>query len=279
MKLIAESGSTKTDWVIIKNQKITYFTSQGINPLFFDKKEILDEIKNEFPENYLINEITELYFYGPGCGTKERSEIIREPLSELFYNARVSVESDLLGASRALFQKSKGIACILGTGSNSGVYNGTEITENISSTGYILGDEGSGANIGLEFIKAFLKNKIDKDISVSFKKKYNLDTHRIINKVYREAYPNRFLASLAPFIKENIKDESIYRIVKKSFSDFIEYHILPYKDSQKMPISFVGSIAYYFKDILESLVKEYEISIDRIVRKPIDDIVNYHLSN
>ena len=276
MILIADSGSTKTDWVLVDGENQIFFSTEGINPLFIDKTKVENQIKDKFPEVYLLSDVKEIFLYAPGCSIKERANLVKEPLSYLFKNAKIEVNSDLLGAARSLFMQNRGIVCILGTGSSSAYYNGETIEQKTNSLGYILGDEASGANLGLEFLKLYLHNSLDKETHDLFYSIFKLSTKDIINKVYREAYPNRFLASFSPFILQNIHIENIHNLVKQSFSTFIEKHILAYQESAEMPISFVGSIAYYFKDILLKLGEQYNINIDRISQKPILDLLDYH---
>ena len=276
MILIADSGSTKTDWVLVDGKNEIFFSTEGINPLFIDKAKVESEIKNNFPIAYLLNKVKKVFLYAPGCSIKERANLIKEPLSTIFESAIIEVESDLLGAGRSLFMQKEGIVCILGTGSSSAFYNGETIVQKTNSLGYILGDEASGANLGLEFIKLYLNNLLDKETHDLFYKTYKMNTKDVINKVYKEAYPNRFLASFSPFLLANLHIESIRNLVKKSLSIFIERHILAYPESREIPISFVGSIAFYFKDLLEEVAKEYNIEVDKISQKPISDLLEYH---
>lgn len=279
MIIVADSGSTKTDWAIItKNQQIE-FNTQGINPLFLEKEEVSKDIISNFPKELQVENIESIFFYGPGCSTKARSIIVEEALQLVFLKAKIVVESDLLGAARALFQKEKGIACILGTGSNSGLYNNGRIIENILSTGFILGDEGSGAHMGLELVKKYINQKLERETQVKFQETYQLSVEQIIDKVYKQAYPNRFLASFSPFLVQNIEDPIISGIVEKSFADFFDLHILPYQEAQNLPISFVGSIAFHFKSIIVELVQKHKLQLGKVVQKPIADLVKYHTNN
>jgi len=279
MILIADSGSTKTDWVLVDKGTEIFFTTEGINPLFINKEKVKEQINLNFPKGYLVSDIKNVFLYAPGCSIQERANLVKEPLSTIFLNAKTEVKSDLLGAGRALFNKEKGLVCILGTGSSSAFYNGKTLEQNSNSLGYILGDEASGANLGLEFIKLYLNNLLDKETHNLFYKTYGLSTKDIISKVYRDVYPNRFLASFSPFILENLQVKSINYLVRKSFSSFIEKHILVYPESNTIAISFVGSIAYYFKDVLLELAEKYNISIEKVNQKPINDLLAYHKSD
>jgi N-acetylglucosamine kinase-like BadF-type ATPase len=270
MKLIAESGSTSTNWRIVSKEKTLAFDTKGINPLFLSETNVINDIQNNFPKEINYKDISELHFYGPGCSTEERCNIIKTLLQKLFSRATINVNTDLLAAAIALFGKKQGIACILGTGSNSGLYDGNIIIENIPSLGYILGDEGSGANLGLRFIKSYLNQQLEKELSVEFEQTYQLQLADIIDKVYREPYPNRFLASFAPFIKNNLNYPSVENLCKESFSEFIDWHILPYQNINATEVSAVGSIAAYFEDILQEVAKSKGFQFSRIVANPIE---------
>lgn len=276
MIIIADSGSTQTDWVILKDEQQIGFSTQGINPLFLDNKSVINDIETHFPKDIDVKLIEQVYFYGPGCGTKERRQLVESPLKSIFPNANIQVETDLLGAARALFQK--GIACILGTGSNSGYYDGDNMHEQTHSLGYILGDEGSGANLGLQLIKHFLNHRLEERTEELFLKEYQLSAEQIIDKVYRQPYPNRFLASFAPFVNSNLDDKNIRRFTEQSFSDFIDLHILPYPKEQRKSVAFVGSVAYYFKDLLEELALKKGLKISKIVKSPINDLAGYYIN-
>jgi len=275
MKLIAESGSTSTNWRVLDNDKTIGFDTLGINPLFLNKQQVIDDIKKQFPKAIRYSDITEIQFYGPGCSTKERCKLVSETLSQIFTNALTEINTDLLAAARALFGKQAGIACILGTGSNSGLYDGKRIIENIPATGYILGDEGSGANLGLRFIKAYLNKKIEHELAQKFEQSFQLQVSDIIDRVYKGAYPNRFLAGFAPFINQNIAYPSIKRICTESFSEFIDWHILPYNKHQTQEISVAGSIASHFETTLQEAALSKGFQFTKIIAKPIDSLVDY----
>ncbi len=276
MIVVADSGSTKTDWIIFDDLTRMEFKTKGINPFFLDNEQVKTDILKQFPKQIDIQSIEYVHFYGPACSTIERCQMVQLPLNSVFPKANITVKSDLLGAARALFQKETGIACILGTGSNSGLYNGDDIVENITSTGYILGDEGSGAHLGLELVKKIINHQIEKEIEDLFYKEYQLSAEQIIDKVYKGSYPNRFLANFTPFINKHINLPSIYKIVEASFSDFIDIHILPYPNSQDKPIACVGSIAFHFKELLQKITLKKNLNISKIISKPIYDLAKYH---
>lgn len=276
MILVADSGSTKTDWAVLNQESKTFFKTQGVNPLFLDANNIQQEISQNCPTQIDKLLIKEVHFYGPACSTQERCLIVKQLLIKLFPNSNIKVESDLLATARALFQKESGIACILGTGSNSGYYNGEILIEKTFSTGYILGDQASGANLGLELIKKYINHELPKNIEILFHKKYQLTIPEIIDRVYKGEYPNRFLASFAPFLHENINEPEIKAIVDYSFSRFLDLHILPYPEAKTQDIAFVGSVAYYFSELIKDLANKKGLSISKIIKEPIQDLLKFH---
>ena len=285
MRIIADSGSTKTDWVCInKNKKPVFITTEGINPLLLDDtsiKNIFDFFLNEIDNKTPVESIA---FYGAGVRNEQASRLKNIFIQHLNNNNLINneidciFESDLLCAARALFQQRKGIACILGTGSNSCIYDGENIFDNIPAMGYILGDEGGGAKLGIRFVNALYKRQLPEQLKNDFEREYNLSLDKIIENVYRQSMPNRFLATFAKFIFSKIHIEEINTLVKNHFLDFIKLNIEPY-NSQNLPVGFVGSIAYYFQDQLTEAAKIRQIKIDKIIKSPINGIIKYHFPN
>lgn len=276
MIIIAESGSTKTDWILLKDNTSIKFESSGIHPLFLKQDALIQDIRTLFPVNIELANIDKVFFYGPGTGTEERAELVKTPLELCFPNAIIEVNTDLLAAARALFLNGGGIACILGTGSNSGLYNGQNIIENIPSLGYILGDEGSGAHLSLELLKKILNHELEADLEKRFYDTYKTNIPDLIDRVYKQAYPNRYLASFTPFLLQEIKQENIREIIENSLESFILRHILPYPRAKHIPVSFVGSIAFYFKEVLIESCHKYGLENIEIVQKPLDRLITYH---
>ena len=273
MIIVADSGSTKTDWKIkLKNGESANFTTIGMNPFFISSAKVITELLKSFPKHLSISEISQVNFYGAGCSGYEKKEIIETALNQFFVNANISVESDLLGAAKALFDNKSGIAVILGTGSNTCMYSGGEIIKNVSSLGYILGDEGSGSYIGKHFIKSYLDNNLPKTICDKFYSSFNLSTADILDKIYKQSFPNKFLASFTKFVSQNIDDKSMYDIVRNSFVQLFKVHITKYDNYKIQKIRCVGSIAYYFQDILKSVAKDYDAEIDMIIKAPIHNL-------
>lgn len=275
--LIADSGSTKTDWILtIAKNSILEVETMGINPVRDSQDAILNILKNELvsklPKEHTISEI---YFYGAGCIDPYKKNV-EEALSYIFTTVeKIAVESDLLGAARALCGNKAGIACILGTGSNSCLYDGKEIICNTPPLGYILGDEGGGAFLGKTLVGNVLKKIFSQELQKSFLERFHLTPPIIINKVYREPMPNRFLASLVPFLAEHRKEAEIHEMLVWAFRQFYIRNVKAYQHPE-MEINFVGSIAFYFEqELLEAAAKE-GLKIGKILHKPAWEIADYH---
>ena len=277
MILVADSGSSKTDWVLIDNNKQhTLYNSIGLNPYFTDSAKVAEVVKSILPKEFL-HEIDNVFFYGAGCANSEKSDIIKSGIQLVIKDAKVYVESDLLGAARALFKNNKGIAVILGTGSNAGFYNGKNISKTFGSFGYILGDEGSGAYLGLGLLKSYLNHEIPETISQKLELQYKLSKTEILENVYKKPFPNRYLAGFTKFLKENIDDEFIYTLIYNSFLIFFIQQIGKYDKNETGHIRFTGSVAFYFKEILQKVASHLNYKVDVILEKPIDELVKYHI--
>ena len=276
MILIADSGSTKAEFRLFgakAEEKI--FILPGINPFYQSEIEIKELINNGLYSILTGCNIQKIYFYGAGCAFPEKKKILENALLYSFPQAEISIDSDLLAASRALFGTTKGIACILGTGSNSCFYNGKEIEKNVSPLGFILGDEGSGAVLGRKFISDCLKNQLPVFLQEKFFSQYDISPSEIMDKVYRKPFPNRYLASLSPFLLENIGEESIYQLVEGSFKEFFERNIKQYSITNEK-LGFIGSIAYYFQDILRKVAEGMGYQIDKIHKSPMEGLLRFH---
>ena len=274
MILIAESGSTKTDWILLGSKGvIKRQQTLGINPYHQNKSSIVNIISslNQF------DSISKIFFYGAGCAVDEKKQIIKDSLLEIFPDTNCEINSDILAAARSVCGIEKGIACIIGTGSNSCLYNGKDIEHNVPPLGYILGDEGSGAVMGKKLIADILKNLAPAEIKNAFYKKYELDYGEIINKVYKEEAPSRFLAQFTVFLSENIDSPYVSQLVKNSFREFFERNIKQYDNHNSLPIHFIGSIAFYFKKELQIVAKETGLSLGKIQQSPLEGLIQYHL--
>jgi len=273
MILLADGGSTNVYWRLIdKGNIIIKAESEGINPFFRTREDISEEIRQKLLPKLNNYQPDSIYFYGAGCANPEKNEIVRLAIADNFNTNSIKIESDLLGAATGLCGNNAGIVCILGTGSNSCFYDGRKIVEHIQPLGFILGDEGSGAVLGRLFLGDCLKNQLTKGIKESFFSEYNLSIADILDKVYRQPMPNRFLAGISNFIKENINDITIYSLVYKSFKDFFLKNVMHY-DYKNNNVYFTGSIAYYFQDILKTIADEMNIKIASIVQSPMDGMI------
>lgn len=283
MILIADCGSTKIDWCVLHNAKVEkqVFTL-GMNAVMLTEEEMRTRLASELmPELGAIAEkITAVFFYGAGCISPEVCGNVARAIKANIPSAEtVEVYSDLLAAARALCGHEPGIACILGTGSNSCLYDGTGIASNVSPLGYILGDEGSGAVLGKLFIGDVLKKQLPAEICAAFLQEYDLDLLTIIRRVYREPQGNRFLASVTPFLSKNIAVPEIHDLVLNAFRAFFRRNITNYTDYAKHPVNFVGSIAYYFGDILAEAAKAEGCTVGKIIKSPMEGLIKFHSQN
>jgi len=273
--LIADSGATKTDWCLTRDGGIMQrFTGIGISPVYQTREEIAEEIRLQVYPLMKEKEIDSIHFYGSGC-MPGRTDLVRMAIHQSFPSADIHVYSDLIAAAHSLCGDEAGIACILGTGSNSCEWSGSEIVFQVSPLGFILGDEGSGAALGRELVGDALKNQLTPGLKEKLLEEYNLTPALIIDKVYREPFPNRFLASLAPFLLKNSNDSSIRIILTRGFSDFFERNVMQY-DYTEQPIHFVGSIAWHFADILRKVATTKGINIGQIEQSPMPGLINYY---
>lgn len=278
MILLADGGSTKVDWCLVdRGELIKQIFTKGANPFFRTKEDISKEIGDVLMPQISTYNISAVHFFGAGCAFPEKNEIVRSAIADHLPTAIIEVGSDLLAAAKGLCGERPGIACIIGTGSNSCYYNGGEIIENVSPLGFILGDEGSGATIGRLFLGACLKNQLTPGLKEKFLKEFDLTQSDILDKVYKEPLPNRFLASLSPFLRENIQDKTIHNLVYNAFKDFFVKNIMQY-DYKTNSVSFTGSIAYHYREILLEVASEMNISINKITKSPMDGLISYYSS-
>lgn len=274
--LIADSGSTKAEWTLISGKTKKSVITEGLSPYFLNEEQIFEVIKkNVVPK--MDGKIPEqVYFYGTGCSNPANSKFVKSAIKKNFLSAKIEVDHDLTGAARALCGTEKGIACILGTGSNSCYYNGKKIVKNSPGLGYVLGDEGSGAYLGKKVLQYFLYNTFDEDLMERFNYRYQLTPPQIFENVYKKPNPNRYLAEFTMFLAENRGHFMIENILEDGLNDFFFTHIVKYKESWKLPINFLGSVAYGFKDVILELCNTYELRPGKIIKKPIDGLVKYH---
>ena len=276
MMLIADSGSTKTDWcVILDNTPIKRIGTKGLNPFFQSEEEIQQELTHSLLPQLPEGTIDSVYFYGAGC-TPEKAPTLRRAIADsLPVVGNIKAYSDMLAAARGLCGREAGITCILGTGSNSCFYDGKEIVNHISPLGFILGDEGSGAVQGKLLVGDILKNQLSPTIKEVFLKQFDLTVPEIIDRVYRQPFPNRFLASLSPFIAQHLEEPGIRQLVLGSFIAFLRRNVMQY-DYTQYPAHFIGSVAHCYKEILQEAAQETGIRIGKILQSPMEGLIQYH---
>lgn len=278
MILIADCGSTKIDWCVLNGNKLEkqFFTS-GINALLMPEEQIRATLAAELVPEAKDFPIEEVYYYGAGCLSEDICSNVSRAISANIPTAKViDVNSDLLAAARALCGNEEGIACILGTGSNSCYYDGEKIVDNVSPLGYILGDEGSGAVLGKLLVGDVLKKQLPEELCKKFMEEYGLDRMKIIEAVYKKPAANRFLASLSPFLNKNIEEPAVHRLVLNAFKAFFVRNIANYRNFKSLPVSFVGSVAYYYQDVLKEAAKALDITIGLVIKSPMEGLLKYH---
>jgi len=278
MILIADSGSTKTEWSILENRKrMVRVLTEGINPHYQSDDEIRQQLLEAVIKNQLPKSVRKIFYYGAGCSSEEKVAVVKEALKQVFAPYSVFVASDILGVARSVCGSRQGVVGILGTGSGSCIYDGTKIVQQVPSLGYILGDEGSGAHLGKKLLADYLRGSMSGSIIRKFEKNFSLDKEKILNRLKQDEYPSRFLAGFSKFIHHNLHDAKIQKIVKGSFCEFIEAYIMPYGVNKHVPVRFCGSIAFYFADILRMALKEYDLVAGHIVASPGDGLIHYHM--
>ena len=281
MILIADGGSTKADWIALNTNKEEAFRVRtlGLNPAIVPQEELYNRIINMFQLIHVNDEVTEIHFYGAGCGTPKPIEILKTILESIFVNAKVFIAEDMLAAVYAAAGKKPALVCILGTGSNSCYYNGEQMEMMTASLGYILMDEASGNYFGKKLIVDYYYHKMPKKIAEKFQNEFDLDADHIKKNLYRVPNPNMYLATFAKFMFEFKEEKYIKKIIKKGFQEFFKYRILPYNKTAETPIYFIGSIAYYFRDILEKIAHKNNLEITDVIQRPIDNLLEYHKNN
>ena len=276
MILIADSGSTKTDWRLISGKEIRSMSTRGINPFHSSDKEIKEELNKLDLQGDEPN-IHEIYFYGSGVANKEMKEKIHLALqNRIGVHPYIQVHDDLIGVARALFQDRSGIACFLGTGSNSGLFKDGKISDKVPAMGYSLGDEGGGADIGKRLVNALHKRNLSDQLREAIIAEEGLTMDQILENVYNKPHANRYLASLTRIASKYIEHKEIRDIVAAAFNDFIGKNISKYRDYSDLEIGFAGSVAFYFKEILSEVLDNHGLKISQIVPSPIEGLVSYH---
>jgi glucosamine kinase len=277
--LIADSGSTKTQWCLLQDKKKKMIATQGISPYFLDDEGIGEILSKELMPKMAKVQVDEVFYYGTGCSNPENVALIKRGLKKVLPKAKINVDHDLLGAAKGLCGDEKGIACILGTGSNSCFYNGKKVVKNSPGLGFILGDEGSGTHLGKKVLQHYLYGTFDEELMDKFKAKYTETPSEMLDNVYKKELPNRYLSSYASFLVENRGHYMVENIIEDSINDFFFNHIYKYRESWTLPINFVGSVAFGFKDVLKQMCNDYELKLGKVIKDPMDGLIKYHMKH
>jgi N-acetylglucosamine kinase-like BadF-type ATPase len=276
MILIADSGSTKTDWRLIDGNQVRNLSTRGINPYHSSEEEIEKELK-KLDLAGQERSILEVYFYGSGIANQEMKDVIRKQLQQrIGVHPYIQVNDDLLGVARSLFQDQDGIACILGTGSNSGLFLHGEISDKVPAMGYSLGDEGGGTDIGKRLVNALHKRNLSDSLRKSIIDEEGLSMDEILENVYQKPHANRYLASLTRVAAKHIDDPEVRDIVSRAFEDFVDKNISKYNNYSSMDIGFAGSVAFHFREILEEVLQKHQLKCKKIIAAPIEGLVEFH---
>ena len=282
MRLLVDSGSTKADWIAIDEDGKILFTTRtlGLNPEILNEDEIIERLNDKFDILQNKDKATHLFFYGAGCGTDRMKIMLSQVFQNYFSNAIVDVQEDTYAAVFATTPKGEqAIVSILGTGSNCSFFDGKVLHQKVQSLGYIVMDDCSGNVFGKELIRKYYFNKMPKELAVEFEKEYDLDADYIKSKLYKEANPNAYLATFAKFLIQNKEHEFCKKIIFKGMKSFIKNYIQQYDNCKEVPVHFVGSIAFYLKDELQIMFDKYEMKLGNVLRRPIDGLIAYHISN
>jgi N-acetylglucosamine kinase-like BadF-type ATPase len=272
--LIAESGSTKTDWVLLKKgKKVEEQKTDGMNPNLETGADIVAMLEQQMS---LKHKPEEIFFYGAGVNSKKTAAVVKEALAAFFNISAISVENDTLAAARGLCGDKKGMVCILGTGSNACYYDGKKIKDQLPSLGFIAGDEGSGNQMGKKVLQHYAYNTFDAELRQAFEERFGVGMEEKITRLYKQPFPNRYLASFVPLLADHRGHYMVENIIEDCFQDFFHNHLMKYRQSWRHPIYFTGSVAYVFSDVIRSLCEQYEFELGKIEQNPMKGLIAYH---
>jgi len=279
MIIIADGGSTKTNWCLLNESgRKIYFNTEGYNPYFSTKEYIITSLQTNLPTHLELDNVTEVNYYGAGCSTDNNVAIVQQAMQVVFPKAKINIGHDLLAACRALLGIQPGFTAILGTGTNTCLYDGQKITLNIDSLGYFLGDEGSGAYIGKRILRDYMRGYMPANLLQAFKETYKLSHADIFDNLYNKPLPNRFCASFSKFIYvQTDSPEYTNKVVTESFTDFFNNLVIHYPNYKDYSLNCIGSVGYSFREILSEVANKFEMGVGKIIRSPIDELVHYHL--
>lgn len=279
MIFIVESGSTKSDWVLLddKNNQ-TFYSTMGFNPYFHSSEFIQEELRKNADIIGVSNEITRIYFYGAGCSSAELNKVVFDGLKKIFPLAEILVDHDLLACAYATYSGSPAISCIIGTGSNSCYFDGIEVSEVIPALGYILGDEGSGSYFGKKLLAAYLYHQLSPELALDLEETYGVTKSNIISRVYQEPNANVYIASFMPFISKHADQAIFQKMVEAGLKHFMEVHVCCYPNFKEVEVNFVGSIAGIFRTALQRAADSLSIRIGKVIKSPVNGLVDYHIN-
>ena len=276
MKLIIDAGSTKMEWALVEgNEAKARFTTEGFNPNYSAPNRLAEMLDHQLPA-IVPTDLQSVYYYGTGCGAEKNCDMVADAFRQRFAEADIHVTHDMMAAAHAALGKERGIACILGTGANSCVYDGEKIVERAVSLGYMVGDEGSGGHIGREIVKSYFYGFMPEELRRQFSEKYQLSVDDFVTQLYHLTQPNRYLASFAPFAGEHQHHPFINDLIHRCFDAFILAFICRYNDYKTLKVSFVGSVAYHFRDILKSCLEAKNITMGEVLQNPMEGLIKYH---
>lgn len=275
--LIADSGATKTEWRCIGSGRSKNITTEGLNPYYHTSASIRKVLELNLKPELEIDKLEQIYFYGAGCDNSEKERVLEEALAESFPNATPHVYHDLLGAARACFLDEPGIACILGTGSNSCLYDGTEIVEHIPSLAFILGDEGSAGYFGKKLINSYFRFEVPDELKDDLEKKHNMSLEHITKGTYDKSQKSRFIASYASFLGDHTDHPFVQDMLREGFENFITRIVMKYSDARKHEVRFIGSVAYAHQDLIRQILQEQDMNVGSFIQKPMDQLGKFHI--
>ncbi len=278
MFVVADMGSTKTDWSFVdESKKVTLIKTQGFNPYFYSTEDIKNILRPAFLGKDLpLTVADKLYFYGSGCSSDEKCAIVKNALVEFFPNAEIFITHDLLGSARALCGKNKGVACILGTGSNSCLYDGENIVANVPSLGFLLGDEGGGSDMGRELIKYYTYGELPKDLEQKFEEEFKMNRKLLLKEVYETKHTNVYCATYSRFVAEHKENPVMQQLIDERLDQFFKRHVSKYENYQELPINFIGSTAYYYANTLRKVAIRYGTRVGIIIQNPMEKLIAFH---
>ncbi|MGE8554399.1 BadF/BadG/BcrA/BcrD ATPase family protein [Chryseobacterium jejuense] len=279
MVAIVDSGSTKSDWVILDDFKKVFLKTEtiGFNPNFINRELIAPEIQKNSNLISVKNSITKVFFYGSGCGVEKNRKTIEAELKKVFDKSEIVVKEDLMAAAYAAYKGKPAIVCILGTGSNSCYFDGENLKIELPSLGFLIGDEGSGSAIGKQLVRRYFMKKLPADLHNEFEADYNLTIEDALKHMYHAPRPNAYLADFNKFVVERKDHPYFVNMVFEEMKSFFEYQVMPYQEAHDAEINFIGSIAYYYENILRSVAEELNLNVGHVVQKPIESLVDYHI--